>query len=173
MSLPFRFKCSQCEEWHEGIPHLNAYVPVEYLHIPPEERERRAILTEETCVIDGQWYFIRVDLELPIQECEERLAYGVWVSISERSFARFKQTYAQEGREETLPFFAWLTAVPPSYPPAALKAMVHLQPWPNRPQLELEPTDHPLAVAQRSGVLLSTVERVIEQVMHAHGGPPQ
>lgn len=58
------------------------------------------------------------------------------------------------------PFFGWLnTALSPYPDTASLKTQVHLRDGFIRPFIELEPTDHPLAVEQREGI---TVERVAE-----------
>jgi hypothetical protein len=166
MATPFRFQCSRCEEWHEGLPSPGWIYPIEYQDVPPHERERRTELTSDTCVIDDKWFFIRGCLEIPLQASEDTLVYGVWVSVSESSFALFKRTYEQEGREQEAPFFAWLTFIPPPFPQALLKTRVHLNPLPNRPSLELEPTEHPLAVAQRERLSPASVAEVVEQMLH-------
>ncbi|WP_308294565.1 hypothetical protein [Streptomyces sp. RKAG290] len=36
-----------------------------------------------------------------------------------------------------------------------------------RPLIELEPTDHPLAVEQRNGITLDRVREIAEAVQHA------
>jgi len=166
MSLPFRFQCSRCNQWHEGLPSPGWECPIEYMDIPPHERNHRAELTSDTCIIDGKWFFVRVCLEVPIRDYDEPFTYGVWVSVSQASFAQFERLYEQEGRELQAPFFAWLTVVPPPYPQALLKAMVHLQPLPTRPLLELEPTDHPLAKAQREGISLAAAYEIVEKLLH-------
>jgi hypothetical protein len=166
----FRYRCPTCDEDHEGIPCPIYKTPNEYFALSEEERRTRAKLTSDTCVIDGKWFFIRVCLEIPIVGEEERLEYGMWVSVSERSFALYQKTDEQQvGREKTPPFFAWLTTIPPPFPKTpddALKSMVHLRPYPMRPWLELEPTDHPLAVAQREGVSPEIVQEFIGRMLH-------
>jgi hypothetical protein len=169
MTAPFRFQCSQCGDWHEGLPDFDWDAPVEYLSLPALEREARAELTSDTCVIDRQWFFLRSCLEIPIHGQDQPLMYGLWVSVSEKSFALFQQTYEQSGREHTAPFFAWLTAVPPPFPQVLLKAMVHLRPLPVRPALELEPTEHPLAIAQREGISQSMALKIASTLWHSGG----
>jgi hypothetical protein len=56
--------------------------------------------------------------------------------------------------------FGWLSTDLPCYPDTVnLKTMVHPRPDEIRPIIELEPTDHSLAVESRDGV---TIERVRE-----------
>ena len=51
------------------------------------------------------------------------------------------------------PFFGWINTRLPDYPDTInLKALVHLRQGGLRPAIELEPTDHPLAVEQRKGL---------------------
>jgi hypothetical protein len=123
-------------------------------------------LASDARVIDGKAFYVRVCLEIPIRGHDEPLVYGIWVSVSEKSFAMFQRMFEQPGRERQPPVFGWLTAVPPPYPQALLKTMVHLRPVPTRPWIELEPTAHPLAVAQREGISLADAQRIVEQALH-------
>jgi len=43
---------------------------------------------------------------------------------------------------------------------------VHTQPVGVRPVVELEPTDHPLAVEQRTGITVARVQEFAEQLLH-------
>jgi hypothetical protein len=45
----------------------------------------------------------------------------------------------------------------PSQGLLSLKTMVHTQPVGVRPSIELEPTDHPLAIEQREGITVARV----------------
>jgi len=37
----FRFKCTSCGEWHEGMPTFGASAPLYYYSVPDREREKR------------------------------------------------------------------------------------------------------------------------------------
>lgn len=72
-----------------------------------------------------------------------------------------------EGRESESPYFGWLVNSILGYPEtASLKTHVHTQPVGLRPLIALEPTDHPLAVAQREGITMARVQEIVERVMH-------
>ncbi|MGY0006760.1 DUF2199 domain-containing protein [Micromonospora sp. I033] len=49
-----------------------------------------------------------------------------------------------------------------------LKTHVHTQPVGRGPlvEVEVEPTDHPLAVAQRTGMTMADVRRIAERLRH-------
>ncbi|MFJ4770383.1 DUF2199 domain-containing protein [Streptomyces uncialis] len=47
-----------------------------------------------------------------------------------------------------------------------MKTRVHTRPIGQRPFIELEPTDHPLAVEQRTGITTERVRAIAEAVSH-------
>lgn len=47
-----------------------------------------------------------------------------------------------------------------------LKARVHTRPVGKRPYIELEQTDHPLAIEQRDGITMQRVREIAEMVLH-------
>lgn len=51
-----------------------------------------------------------------------------------------------------------------------LKTHVHTRPVGERPCVELEPTDHPLAVEQRTGITLDRVLKIATAVLHPGDG---
>jgi hypothetical protein len=71
------------------------------------------------------------------------------------------------------PYFGWLSTELPLYQPStlSLKARVHTQPVGQRPFIEVEPTDHPLAVEQRTGITLARVQEIAEALLHALPAP--
>lgn len=155
-----RFRCESCGRWHEGAPSLGADHPLHYFAVPQEERATRCSLTSETCVIDGEVFYIRGCIEVPIRGSTDIISYGAWVSLSKASFDRFVQLLTADQRENAESFFGWLSDPVPTYPEFKhLKTRVHLR---NavRPYIELEPTEHPLAVEQRLGALPSRVQEL-------------
>ncbi len=72
------------------------------------------------------------------------------------------------GREAEQPYFGWLTTDLSAYSPTTLnlKTRVHTRPVGERPFVELEPTGHPLAVEQRTGITWDRVREIAETVRH-------
>lgn len=163
----FEFKCGTCGKIHKGMPTFGWDYPISVLDVPPDERDARVSLDTDACVIDDKWFFIRGCIEIPVHGLDKPFVWGTWVSISEASFARFVDLYDAEGREQEPPFFGWLNHTPPGYPFQELyKTMVHFRPLPTRPSIELEPTDHPLAVEQRNGISQERLKEIAEMMMH-------
>jgi hypothetical protein len=156
----FRFKCRTCDEWHEGMPSFSADAPLFYYGVPVAERAHRCVLTSDTCVVDDLHRFVRGRLEVPVIGADEPLAWGVWVSLSEPNYREFVGSFDTAERTHVGPYFGWLSAALPLLPSTEnLKTMVHLQSNGLRPLIELEPTDHPLAIEQRIGI---TIDRLGE-----------
>lgn len=88
------------------------------------------------------------------------------MSLSEANFTRTVEEWNINGREDRLePMFGWLATSLPCYPETInLKTMVHTRRIEIRPYIELEPTDHPLAVEQRVGISLKRVQNIAEEV---------
>jgi hypothetical protein len=142
------------------MPTFGADAPLYFYLIPAEERDRRCILGTDTCVVDQEHFFIRGCLEIPVHGEAEPFIWGVWVSLSKDSFDQFVACFDMNQRSHIGPFFGWLSAELPIYPSTEnLKTRAHLRDNGTRPYIELEPTDHPLAVEQRNGI---DVDRVVE-----------
>ena len=75
------------------------------------------------------------------------------------------------GRENQPPYFGWLSTELPLYQPSTLllKTHVHARPVGQRPLIELEPTEHPPAVEQRTGITLARVQQIAETLIHQPG----
>ena len=163
----FRFKCTSCDEWHEGVPTFGADAPLYFYAIPAEQREHRCILESDTCVIDQKHFFVRGCLEIPIMDQMEMFSWGVWVSLSKENFDRFAACFETSRRSHIGPFFGWLSAELPLYPSTEnLKTRVHLRDDGTRPYVELEPTDHPLAIEQREGIPIARVAEIYAHLVH-------
>jgi len=65
------------------------------------------------------------------------------------------------------PYFGWLSNSIDLYPETLnLKTNLHSGDIGQRPCLLLEPTDHPLAVEQRSGITMQRVRQIAEHALH-------
>lgn len=165
------YRCRRCGQYHDELPlHYGFEAPAYWYAIPETERRRRCHLSSDRCVIDGEHFFIVGNLELPVIGSEGRFSWDVWVSLSDRNFARACKLWRRRGRESEPPYFGWLSSSVAGYPETLnLKAMVHTKAVGVRPRIELEPTDHPLAVEQREGITRERVREIAEIVLHGGG----
>ena len=161
------YDCGTCGKHHHEVPLDFAFdAPVYYHQVPPDERAQRCQLTDDICVIEGD-YFSRGCLEIPIVDVPATLVWGVWTSLSKPSFDRMIELWDSEERLHEPPYFGWLSSSIPGYPETlSLKSNVHSRPKRMRPYVELEPTDHPLAVEQRNGITIDRAIAIAEMMRH-------
>lgn len=162
------FLCQTCGQHHAELPfEFGAEAPALYFLIPEPERESHCDLTPDLCVIDGEHFFIRGGLEIPVVDGPHPFVWGVWASLSKASFRRAFEMWEVDGRESEPPCFGWLSTSLSLYPETLhLKTHVHTRPVGQRPFIELEPTDHPLAVEQRNGITMERVREIAARLMH-------
>jgi hypothetical protein len=158
------YRCDFCGKQHEGLPDLGFDAPDPYLRVPQEERAERTTFTPDRCTVrdeEGVHYFIRGVIMMPIRGQDEPFGIGVWVSQSRANYGRY------EGNEEMAPTFGWLVNRIAHYAEDTflLKARVHFRDDNRRPTIELEPTDHPLAVEQRTGITLARAWEIVHRYM--------
>jgi hypothetical protein len=166
--MPQGYHCRVCGEYHEGLPlHYGAAAPAVYYMIPEAERAERTLLSSDQCVIDDEYFFVVGNIDIPIIGHDEMFSWDVWVSLSRENFTRAYKLWTTPGRESEPPYFGWLSTALPGYPDTlSLKTNVHTREVGRRPFVELEPTDHPLAVEQRTGITWDRVQEIAEQVLH-------
>jgi hypothetical protein len=164
VSVELGFHCSCCGQRHDELPFSYGAVAPAYW----QEGVADSVLSDDQCVIGGQHYFVRARLVLPVREAGCEFEWGVWISLSRTNFVRMAELWADPARVGEPPYFGWLSTELPVYEPTTLnlKTMVHSQPVGVRPTVELEPTDHPLAVEQRTGISMARVRDIAERLLH-------
>lgn len=168
--LRYTWTCSCCGRQFDDLPlDWSTDAPAHYEAIPEFEREARAKLTGNFCAIDDAAFYIRGLVEIPIIGRTDRLAYGVWTSLSPASMEKVSQVWESPDRETAGYFFGWLGSRLPLYPDTLnLKTHVHLRSPPTAPLVELEPTDHPLAIEQRNGITIERAIAIAEALLPRH-----
>jgi hypothetical protein len=158
-----RYRCHTCGKEHDDLPDIGADKPDNWWGIPKKERARRIKLTGDTCIIDDD-YFIRGVIEIPVHDYPEKFGFGVWVSQKKENFF----TYRKHPDTSAIgPFFGWLCTRIAYYEDSTslLKTMAHFQDGNLRPRIELEQTNHPLAVDQREGITLEKAWEIVHFYM--------
>jgi len=165
MTPKFRYKCANCDEWHTDIPALVFPHPAAYYAISKWQRLIRVWSTPETCVIDNRSFFVRGNLNISVDGLVERLAFGVWVKLTQKDFMTFQSLLETPGRENHAPLTTTLANMPKGYPKENLAANLNFLPLPARPHIKLEPVDHPLAVEQRNGIDVERLRVIVETML--------
>ncbi len=166
------WRCGLCDKEHDELPLVYGADPPWRLLVPEDEFDGRVELDDSLCVIDRQHFFVRGHIQLPIRDHDEPFAWSVWCSVSKESIARMMQLWDDPERVHAEPYFARVSTSLPTYEPETLhlKTTLHERDPGIIPLVELEPTDHPLAVEQREGITMERVQH-LAHVLLGHGGP--
>jgi len=172
MASIFAFTCKRCGEIHEGSPSIAFESPLHYHSLPADQKKSMGALDPNFCTIRHDEVvdrFIRGVLEVPIVGVAEPFIWGVWVSLSAQSFAKYQDTHAAPVLGDG--FFGTLCNRLPGYPDTvALPADVHVQLNGLRPLIVLhrvgDSQDHPLAIDQRDGISAERAQELAECTTH-------
>ena len=109
MEKQIKYICSCCGQEHNKWPALTYSSPDNYNTLSQEDKETIAELDSDFCIIkhlDQTDRFIRCTLTQKVNDHCEDLEYGLWVSLSEKSFEDYSKNYNNENHETT--YFGWL-----------------------------------------------------------------
>ena len=154
------YKCSTCGETHDDLPDIGSDKPYYWFTVPEEERSARTKLTEDTCIIDDEDYFVRGVLHIPIHNYEHDFGFGVWISQKEENFNKYLEN---SDCDQIGPFFGWLSTELDYYEQStlSLKTMAHFRGGSDRPIIEVEPSGHQLAIDQQEGITLAKAWEIV------------
>lgn len=104
-----KIKCSECGKSHLELPALAFKSPANYSFLSENEKLEIGELEIDFCEIlyeDQIDKFIRVNLNQKINDSCESLQYGLWVSLSDKSFSDYKSNY--NNPNHIVQYFGWL-----------------------------------------------------------------
>jgi hypothetical protein len=165
---PLGYQCRVCGQFHADLPlSYGAEAPNLWYDIPEDERGQRTILSSDQCEIDQRFFFVLGNIDLPIIGSDQVFSWMAWVSLSQENYECAAQLWHLAGREHEPSYFGWLSTSLPTYPDTLnLKTEVHTRAVGERPFIELEPTEHPLAIEQRTGITWQRIQRIAEILLH-------
>jgi hypothetical protein len=162
--------CSRCGESHAGLPDIAFDAPLPWDGLDDEERDA-SDLQPDTCEIhsaEGDFFYVRGILEIPIRDFDQCLGYGVWSSLSAANFERFVELYDDPARIDEPAYTSWFGNRIPGFPDTFnLKAWVEIRDADLRPSIVLHEQDHPLVEAARDGIDLAQAIALVEPYLHA------
>jgi hypothetical protein len=149
-----RWKCATCEEWHSGPCLALSYdSPAYWTWGKHDLQGEQTFLNSDYCSIQGEYFFVRGLIRLPIIGSLEHFCWGVWGSLSRKNFDALIERDKTGIRGHLQPKFSWLSSSITGYPDTLnLKMKVHVQGENERPHFELEKTDHPLSREYYEGI---------------------
>jgi hypothetical protein len=169
------WRCSNCEQLHHGLFDLACFAPdywkEEEVYEPNASlRLDGDFLSEDFCVLGGEYFFVRCVALIPVVGMKETFGYGVWSSLSRPNFEKYIEKFDTGFDVDQGPWFGWLSNRLKNYPDTlALPCDVYPQPKRKRPHLVVTDYEHPLALDIRDGM---APEKLLE-IYEANGHCPE
>lgn len=126
-------------------------------------------LSEDFCVIDGRYFFVRAVLEIPVPGQAERFGFGCWSTLSRSNFEKYLDGFDNSNFDDWGPWTGWLCNQLENYIGTDPEVVyVFPQPDRQRPTLRIADPHHQLAIDQEQGI---SVERLLE-ILRFYGHEP-
>jgi hypothetical protein len=166
--------CRSCEQRHQGMFDLGALVP----NVWPDPWEYEpngalrlegSFLSEDFCVLDGEFFLVRGVLNIPVRGMADSFGYGVWCSLKKENFIDYVDHFDCGFPDDAEPWWSWLCNMAQPYHDGAESLGGQLYPRSGRlrPLFFVDDENHPLAIAQRNGISPEDVLAIYEFYGHA------
>ena len=154
-------KCSSCGEEHpDDELELTFRRPDAIIDLPAEDWPTRVKEDADRAAIDGERFFLRGTLPLPVPERGSDYAIGVWVEVAPDTFWRVIELWSSEDQVDEPPFAATLANQIPSLPSTlGLHVAMKLTGPTTRPEFHLVAAEHQIYREQTVGI---TAHRIHE-----------
>jgi len=127
----------------------------------------RTFLSEDICVLDGEHFFVRCVLEIPVHGLVDKFGLGCWGSLSRENFDTFVSGFDECAVPGDAPWWSWLcNALDPFTDGEPVGCEMFLQPDRQRPVLKVKQEDHPLFAAQQNGISPEQLLAIYEHYGH-------
>jgi hypothetical protein len=170
-TMPDTWTCSRCGQIHMNVPFsFAADFPDNYANMSADERNNRAHISSDQCIIDESEFWIRGCLEIPILGQEEPFIWGLWANLFEEDFDIISDHWETSNRENLIgPFNGRLGNSLSLYTNTGnLKLAIKIQPLGSRP-LFFVSEPHPLATEQEHGISIETARSYACKLMNNLG----
>ena len=162
------FKCSKCGKVHSEWPALTYLSPSNYHYLSDEEKLEIGIMQTDFCEIhhkDQIDRFIRVTLSQKVLDTCETLEYGVWVSLSEKSYLDYKENFNNPNHE--VKYFGWFcNQIAPYEDMSSIPCNVITKKGNVRPEIfPHQEFEHPFVKDYYNGITKKEAENRIDKMM--------
>lgn len=170
MENKIKYTCSCCGKIHEEWPALTFDSPTSYTVLSEKVKSEIGELSSDFCIVrhpEQTDRFIRGTLTIKVTDHCENLEYGVWVSLSEKSYQDYSDNYDNPNHETQ--YFGWLSNDIADYDfiesiPTTVRTRLGNQ----RPEIiPHENFNHPLVYDYYNGITKIEAEKRITKMLQA------
>lgn len=153
--------CSLCRRELAQHPlDIGSTLPDVVWSLPPEERQVRAKVSPDLCVLDGERFFLRAIALVPVHDSREPFGWGLWAEVSREQFDRYVEAFNDDTTLADLS--ATIANSPPMLPPLEGHAVtVTFHGGTARPTLTLAASEHVLFTEQQQGISAARLHQLI------------
>ena len=160
------FICHQCGQHHNNLA-MSYDFPAPAYWSTDFAKDATSQLHEEICIIKGQYFFVKGNIEIMIGATGERFIYTVWISLEQPDFNRAVQMWYDPQRVNEPSYPGQVANQLTGYPDMlGLNVAVHSRKVGVRPFIKLGPAEHPLSVEQAQGIEMQRVQEIAELMVH-------
>lgn len=171
MSNKTKYTCSNCGQIHDEWPALAFNSPTSYDVLSESMKDEIGELTSDFCILrhpEQTDRFIRGTLTIKVVDHCEDLEYGIWVSLSEKSFQDYSDNFGNSDHEAK--YFGWLSNDIAEYEisESSVPTTVFTRKEGLRPEIvPHQDFDHPLVRDYYKGITKAEAERRIQNMLRA------
>jgi hypothetical protein len=163
-----KYTCNCCGQEHYEWPALAFNSPDNYDVLTQTDKDGLGELNDDFCIIrhlDKTDRFIRCTLTQKVIDYCENLEYGLWVSLSEKSFEDYSENFNNEEHKEK--YFGWLSNDIPGYEfKSSIPTTVFTRRGNERPEIvPHKDFDHPFVNDYYNGITREEAERRIKTML--------
>ena len=159
------YTCPTCKQEHEDLPAIAFNTPSFYNDLTEQEKNKIAEINSDFSTIqraDRTDRFIKAVLFQKVNGHCEPLQYGVWVSLSEKSFNDYKANFYSNDYEAI--YFGYLSNwLPGSDNTLSLHTNVQLSKGGNRPEVIPHKYEHPFVQDYYNGISQEEAEKRVTE----------
>jgi hypothetical protein len=146
-------RCAECGKEHpRSALELSFKRPDAVVALSKAEREARCKESNDLCSMDGERFFVRGVLPLPVAGRQEPYCIGLWAEISAQAYERIWKLWDEPDQSSEPAFQATLANDVPGGATLGLRVKVALTGPTTRPDLFVVEVSHPLFEEQRAGI---------------------
>ncbi len=169
MTEQIKYTYSCCGQEHYEWPALTFKSPENYDTLSQTEKQTIAEIDSDFCILkhpDQTHRFIRCTLTQRVNDHCEDLEYGLWVSLSEKSFDDYSDNYKNENHETS--YFGWLCNDIPEYEfNESIPTTVFTRTGNQRPEIiPHKDFDHPFVKDYYNGISKMEAEKRIKDILN-------
>ncbi|XUU60901.1 DUF2199 domain-containing protein [Erythrobacter sp. HA6-11] len=168
------WRCASCDEDHGWPFDLAADCPDVWPHEVQYEHNSALrldgdFLSEDFCVLEGKYFMVRAVLPIPVIGLQGDFAFGCWSTLSRANFDKYIDGFDSGEYADMGPWDGWLMNRLASFNEEPDPLLLEVRPSLDRmrPKLWVVDEDHPLGIAQRSGITPDRMLEVFARYGHA------